>query len=74
MSLEVQTNPLDLGFDPARLARISTHFRKYVDDGRLPNWSVAVSRHGKLAFTDAYGHAHVADGKPMELDTIVRIF
>ena len=42
MSTVKQTaDPSDLGFDPARLARIDTHFKKFVDDGRLPGWSLA---------------------------------
>ena len=28
----------EVGFDPARLARIDSHFARYVDDGRLPGW------------------------------------
>ena len=74
MTLAVTADPTTLGFDSARLQRIGTHFRKYVDDGRLPNWSVALARHGELAYVDSYGHANVAEGKPMALDTIVRAY
>ena len=47
--LKVEADPAEVGFDPARLERIDQHFRRYVDDGRLPGWLVTVSRHGRLA-------------------------
>ncbi len=74
MSLVVTADPHSLGFDAERLQRIGTHFRKYVDDGRLPSWSIALARHGELAYVDTYGHANTAEEKPMELDTIVRAY
>ena len=38
------------GFDAARLERIREHFDRYVDDGRLPGWLVAIARDGELAY------------------------
>lgn len=72
--MELEVEPKDVGLDAARLDRIGAHFRRYVDDGRLPGWSLAVSRNGKLAHVDAYGHADIEQGTPMALDTIVRIY
>ena len=37
------TDPAELGFDPARLARLDKHFARYVDDGRLPGGDVQVA-------------------------------
>ena len=31
------------GIDPARLARLRTHFDRYVEDGRLPGWLAVVT-------------------------------
>ena len=42
-------DPAEVGFDPPRLARIDAHFRRYVDDGRLPGWSLLISRRGAVA-------------------------
>jgi len=36
--------PEEVGMSSERLARIDDHFRTYVDDGRLPGYSVAVAR------------------------------
>jgi hypothetical protein len=44
MALDVQIKPEAVGFDAARLARIDRHFARYVDDGRLPGWLIALSR------------------------------
>ena len=57
-----------------RLARIDTHFRKYVDDGRLPGWLISVSRHGKLVHLSTYGHRDIEASTPVETDTLWRIF
>src|SRR5690606_6836163 len=56
------------------LARIDAHFRTYVDDGRLPGWLIAVSRHGQLVHVATYGHADVEEGRPVEHDTVFRIY
>lgn len=71
--LQQTADPADLGFDPARLARIDSHFRKFVDDGRLPGWSLAVARDGEIAHTATYGWADIEEKRPMEGDAIFRI-
>jgi CubicO group peptidase (beta-lactamase class C family) len=72
--LKVDVDPAEVGFDAERLARIDAHFAKYVDDGRLPGWLVAVSRGGSVAHVSTYGHRDVEAGAPVELDTVFRIF
>ena len=74
MPILTQTaDPADLGFDPSRLARIDSHFKKYVDDGRLPGWSLAVARDGEIAHTSTYGFADIESKRPLEGDAIFRI-
>jgi CubicO group peptidase (beta-lactamase class C family) len=67
-------DPAEVGFDPPRLARIDAHFRRYVDDGRLPGWSLVVSRRGAVAHVGTYGRRDVEAGTPVELDTVYRIY
>jgi len=71
---KVETDPGELGFDAARLARIDSHFARYVDDGRLAGWSVAVSRRGRLAHVAHHGVRDLAGGLPVDDDTIWRIY
>jgi CubicO group peptidase (beta-lactamase class C family) len=72
--LKAEVDPAEVGFDPARLERIDRRFRRYVDDGQLPGWLVAVSRHGQVAHVSAYGSRDLEAGLPVEPDTLWRIF
>ena len=75
MSNSIATvDPSEVGFDPARLARIETHFAKYVESGKLPGVHVAVTRGGKLAYETKIGHADMEAKKPIADDTIYRIY
>lgn len=73
-NLEVTVDPSEVGLDPTRLARIRSHFGKYVDNGKLPGYHITVSRGGKLAYSDLYGHADVENKKPIANDTIYRAY
>jgi CubicO group peptidase (beta-lactamase class C family) len=70
----VTTDPASVGFDPDRLARIDQHFARYVDDGRLPGWQLAICRHGEVAHLTSYGQADIEAGRGVETDTIWRIY
>ena len=72
--LKAETDPAEVGFDPARLDRVDRHFRRYVDDGRLPGWLITVSRRGRLAHVSSYGSRDVEAGLPVETDTLWRIY
>jgi CubicO group peptidase (beta-lactamase class C family) len=72
--LSVEVDPREVGLDPTRLERIDRHFARYVDDGRLPGWLLAVSRAGQLAHVSTYGHRDVEQDLPVELDTLFRIY
>jgi CubicO group peptidase (beta-lactamase class C family) len=74
VTLERTIDPEHVGFDPARLARIESHFARYVDDGRLPGWHIAVTRCGQVAYSQTYGLRDVATGAPVEADTLWRIY
>lgn len=67
-------DPDTLGFDPARLARIDEHFARYVDDGRLVGWQIAVTRRGQTVHASTYGMRDREAGLPVEDDTLWRIY
>ena len=67
-------DPDALGFDPARLARIDEHFARYVDDGRLAGWQIAVARRGEVVHASTYGHRDREAELPVEPDTLWRIY
>jgi CubicO group peptidase (beta-lactamase class C family) len=70
----IDVDPGEIGLDEQRLGRIDTHFRRYVDDGRLPGWQVMVSRRGRVAHLSSYGMADAEAGRAVEPDTIFRVY
>ena len=73
-ALQIETSADAVGMSADRLARIDHHFQRYVDDGRLTGWQIVVARHGKVVHHSLSGQRDVANGLPVEDDTIWRIF
>jgi CubicO group peptidase (beta-lactamase class C family) len=72
--LKAEADPAEVGLDPERLRRVDSHFKRYVDDGRLPGWLITVSRHGRLAHVSCYGQRDTQAGLPVQTDTLWRIY
>jgi CubicO group peptidase (beta-lactamase class C family) len=72
--LSPEVDPAQAGLDPARLDRLDRHFRRYVDDGRLPGWLITVARGSRLAYVSSYGRRDVEADLPVTTDTIWRIY
>lgn len=73
-TITAEVDPGEVGLDKGRLERLDAHFQRFVDDGRLPGWLMAVSRGGRVAHLSAYGHRDREEGLPIEADTIFRIY
>ena len=63
----------EVGLDATRLKNIDNHFNRYVDEGRLAGYAVAVARHGEVAHFGMYGNKDSETGSPITSDTIYRI-
>jgi CubicO group peptidase (beta-lactamase class C family) len=74
VELKVDTDPEEVGFDPARLDRLDRRLARYVDEGLLPGFLITVARHGRLAHVGSAGRRHVEDGLPVEHGTRWRIY
>jgi CubicO group peptidase (beta-lactamase class C family) len=72
--LKLDAEPGEVGFDAGRLQRVDTHFRSYVDDGRLAGWTIAVARRGRVALLSHYGRADLEADRPVADDTLWRIY
>ncbi|MHA6792646.1 serine hydrolase domain-containing protein [Pseudonocardia bannensis] len=72
--LKVEADAAEVGFDADRLKRVDTHFRRYVDDGRLAGWTIAVARRGRVAHLSHYGSRDLEAGLSVEADTLWRIY
>lgn len=66
-----ETSPERLGFDPARLARVTDAMKDSIAKGEVPGAVVVVGRHGRIALVEAVGQrAVVPTPEPMTRDTI----
>jgi CubicO group peptidase (beta-lactamase class C family) len=72
--LDVEVDAVQAGFDASRLARLDAHFDRYVQDGKLPGWSLLVARDGRIAHLGTGGQRDVEAGLPVERDTVFRIY
>jgi len=69
-----QTMPAELGFSPARLDRINTRMRWYVDNGLLAGMVTLVERRGRVVHFGQHGWQDIEAQKPIRPDTIFRIY
>jgi CubicO group peptidase (beta-lactamase class C family) len=74
-SIAVTDKPEDLGLSSSRLARIGPFFEQaYVAPGLLPGVLALVARRGQVASLACVGRRDLAAGRPVEADTIFRIY
>ena len=66
--------PEDMGLSTARLERIKPVMQQWVDNGKIPGVLTMIAREGRLVHFEKVGHQDIASGKPIEFDTIFRIY
>ena len=66
--------PEKVGVSTERLERIRPVMQGYIDDGNLPGLLTAVARRGKIVHFGTIGMQDVENEKPLEPDTIFRIY
>ena len=63
------------GFDPQRLTKIDQHLkRRYIEPAKIAGALTLVARHGELAHLSPLGLMDRERNKPMQEDTIFRIY
>jgi CubicO group peptidase (beta-lactamase class C family) len=71
----MKVNPVEAGLDERQLERITEHLqRRYIDAGRIAGCQVAVVRHGQLGYFRSLGFRDLDRSRPVEEDTIWRIY
>src|SRR5687767_4126061 len=65
--------PQSVGISAERLGRIDTALRAEVDAGSLPGATIAIARHGKLAYHAAFGYLDPARGTAMPENALFSI-
>lgn len=66
--------PEEVGISSERLARVDTAVNKYISPDKLAGVVTLLARRGEIVQHQAYGLADRENNKPMQLDTIFRIY
>ena len=66
--------PEDVGMSTSRLARIAPVMQGYVDTGKIPCTLTMIARRGKLVHFEKCGMQDIATAKPIQFDTIFRLY
>ena len=66
--------PEDVGMSTSRLGRVAPVMQRWVDDGKIPGALTMIAREGRLVHFEKFGTQDVATAKPIEFDTIFRIY
>ena len=69
-----KAEPAQAGFSAERLRRIHTVLEDSVARKEFAGINVAIIRHGKLAYAESFGFRDLEQKKPMQPDTIFRMF
>ncbi len=64
----------EYGFSPDRLEAMGRHFDGYVEAGKLAGMHTVVSRRGQVVYSHTAGFRDLEDQRPVEEDTIWRIY
>ena len=62
------------GMSAARLARLTTAFRREIEERKVPGTVMLIARKGKLVYASALGVRDPSTADPMRMDTIFRIY
>lgn len=66
--------PEEAGFSSSRLGRIGEVMQGYVDQGKLTGLITLVARYGNVVHRERFGMMDLKANKPMQFDTIFRIY
>ena len=66
--------PEDVGMSTSRLERIAPVMQRWVDAGKIPCALTMIAREGRLVHFEKFGTQDVASAKPVDFDTIFRIY
>lgn len=72
--VQVEVDPSEAGFDPARLSRVDTYLHRFLDGGGLPGWQFVLTRGGRVVHSAVAGLRDQERSLPMEPDCLYRIY
>lgn len=68
------SDPIKFGFSPDRLKRLNPALQRYVDEGKLAGLVALVARKGTPVYLEKFGYQDLESKKPMDFNTIFRIY
>ena len=68
-----KVEPAAVGLSADRLAALKPELQKMVEDGKIAGGVVVIGRHGKVAYSEAFGYRDLATKAPMPEDAIFAI-
>jgi CubicO group peptidase (beta-lactamase class C family) len=66
--------PEEVGLSSSRLARIGTHFQRYIDAGKVAGTLTLIARRGRVAYFEPRGHLEIERRRPLTRDAVFRIY
>ena len=66
--------PEEVGLSSQRLDRVRAHVQPYIDAGKVAGTLTLVARRGHIAYCEPQGHLELEGQRPMQPDTIFRIY
>ena len=70
----LEAEPEDVGISSQRLSRLTRVIQQHVDARTIPGAITMVARHDKLVHFEMYGNMDDEAGKPMQADTLFRMY
>ena len=67
-------DPVELGFDPDRLAQIGPAMQQFVDSKKVPNLVTLLAKKGQIVHYEARGVLDLEQGNPVGKDSLFRMF
>ena len=74
LNSNLTATPHEVGLSAERLKSMSAVTQQFIDEKRLAGAITVVARRGKIAYFETYGMMDIAANKPMQKDTIFRIY
>ena len=74
LNSNLTATPREVGLSAKRLERISATAQQFINEEQLTGAVTIVARRGKVAHFEAYGMMDIEANKPMQKDTIFRIY
>jgi CubicO group peptidase (beta-lactamase class C family) len=70
----IEVKPETVGFSSERLQRLDSAMRGLVEKKEFSGMITVIARHGKIVNFKVHGNQDIESGKPMQKDTIFRIY